>query len=100
VGDDREDAVAVAAERLAERLDRRVPAAAGGDADGARAAAEGEGGLERPSVLVEPVRREIREAVRGEDAGEVDGLAAGAGEAKLGTIGHVTLNAVTVSRLP
>src|SRR5439155_18644705 len=89
VGDDVEDGIAVAAERLAYGLDRGVSAAAGGDANGPCATAEGKRGLERAGVLVEPVRCEVGEAVRGERARQVDGLAAGADEAELRARWHV-----------
>jgi hypothetical protein len=100
VRDDGEDAVAVAVERLPDRLDRRVAAAAGGDADGPRAAAEGKRRLERAGFLVEPVWREVGEAVRSQRARQVDGLAARAHEAELRAIAHVTLNAFTLLALP
>ena len=95
-----EDAVAVAAEGFADRLDGSVAAAAGGDADGSDAAAEGKRRLERAGVLVEPVWREVGEAVRGQRARQVDGLAARAHETKLRAIAHVTLNAFTPLALP
>jgi hypothetical protein len=46
------------------------------------------------------VRREVGEPVRGERARQVDRLPARPDETKLRATCHVTLNAVTVSRLP
>ena len=67
---------------------RVVPARPCGDADGARAAAARQRHLERPRLLVDARRRQRRDAVRGERAAEVDGLAAGADERQLGDHGR------------
>ena len=49
----------------------------------ARAAVDRERGLERPRLLVEPVRDQLGDPVRGERAPEVDGLAARADQLEL-----------------
>src|SRR6185436_15909634 len=64
-------------------LDARVAGRALADPDEMRAAADVERGLERPRGLVAPVGQQIGDAVRGERALEVDGLAAGAYELDL-----------------
>src|SRR5207237_9398027 len=101
VRDDLEDAVAVLAERRAERLDGGGAAAAGGDANRAGPAGERERELERPRLLVHPERRQVVEAVRDERAPEVDRLAAGTDEPHLRPVAaHVTLNAPAAAPLP
>jgi hypothetical protein len=95
-----EHAIRLTPARDRSDLDRRVAAAAGRDANRARAAAEGERRLEGVGVLVETVRREVGEAVRGERPRQVDRLPARPDETKLRATRHVTLNAMTARGLP
>ena len=69
--------------RRRRRRRRAYPGRPSRDAQRARAAVDGERGLERPRLLVEPVREQLGDAVRGERAPEVDGLAARAHQLEL-----------------
>jgi hypothetical protein len=66
-----------------EELDARVARPAVAHAEGPRTPVDGQRRLERPGVLVEPVGRQVGDAVRADRAAQVGGLAPGPDELDL-----------------
>ena len=66
-----------------DQLRLRVSVATWGDAEGGRHAIEQEGDLDRQRFFVDPVRRQVGDAVRCDRPSKVDRLATGAAQGEL-----------------